>query len=649
MNGFGKALLSLAAASGLITAGVYLCTPSSITASPSRKFALVRPATPHDVQELVESFDLWDEYAPCTEGADGELLGYKVDLVISLSRRDTNNLKADAEVLQGLHDKFDESRHEWSKCFSSLQIFDAKLTEEEDIYNVASQKTNPLWVNGPNLQFRSTFGHLRDSDYDFMFLMEADTFPWANGWLDSLLTEVSSQSSESSSFGILGSKYRGSAWDGFRDKIPVALREHVNGNAVYNLKNPLLNDVVKELEQEQDNYFKAVPYDYRISQIAMEASQGVASTFPFPTLLTNIDESQLLPHKQAHFKDMWKHHAKAAKTFIVQSKVVANYGINHAVHDKVVGGFAIVHGKQYDPRTVSSETASSTSSNASSSASSAAAPVATGEKHRRLRSRALVGSEIDMNLASDVAGRLLQTDYGLDHFKSTVEKSSTTDVPVLWDISPSSTEFLKAAVFECDNSEKPLPSLESTADLYEANDKFSHKMMGRLFALFRHPVHRALEHYQGIVDKEGQQLSLMDYASSDQVQANWMTRRLISDEAGDNEEDSLDEDTPLTDDDLEVALHVLRSKFVVGLHEKLPESLSRFQEWFHWDIEQECTVELEEDITMPIATSIAKLVTGHDKDSKELQLLAEANKYDIILYEEAKKMFDSQASWFSSA
>ncbi len=64
---------------------------------------------------------------------------------------------------------------------------------------------------------------------------------------------------------------------------------HINGNAIYNLRHPLLEVIVQQLEDEAQGVTNAVPYDYRIGQMIEEVQTGVLPDFSF----TKIGEKGL--------------------------------------------------------------------------------------------------------------------------------------------------------------------------------------------------------------------------------------------------------------------------------------------------------------------------------------------------------------------
>ena len=61
------------------------------------------------------------------------------------------------------------------------------------------------------------------------------------------------------------------------------------------------------------------------------------------------------------------------------------------------------------------------------------------------------------------------------------------------------------------------------------------------------------------------------YATSDIVENNWMTRQLSNQLGGD-----------LTEENLSRANEVVRTKFLVGLMTKVEASMSRFEKFFRW-------------------------------------------------------------------
>ena len=118
-----------------------------------------------------------------------------------------------------------------------------------------------------------------------------------------------------------------------------------------------------------------------------------------------------------------------------------------------------------------------------------------------------------------------------------------------------------------------------TGFLYEANDLFTPTAKGRMFTVFRHPIERAISmfYYIQVADWEPtyspelKDWTIEQYAESDRIENNWMTRQLSGQLSGD-----------LNDDALAVAMEVIRSKFLVGLMTEMDRTMERFEKFFRW-------------------------------------------------------------------
>ena len=103
------------------------------------------------------------------------------------------------------------------------------------------------------------------------------------------------------------------------------------------------------------------------------------------------------------------------------------------------------------------------------------------------------------------------------------------------------------------------------------------KERGRVFSVFRHPVERAASqfyHDQRVgTDPAVVDMTLVEYVMSGRVEGDWMTKALVGKPVG----------IPLSNDDLILAMEVIRRKILVGLSDRMEESLLRFQKYFGWD------------------------------------------------------------------
>lgn len=211
------------------------------------------------------------------------------------------------------------------------------------------------WVAGPNAQFRKNMLKITEMTnnanaaesndeqplYDLAMIMEADNQPQRIGWLNELLQEIQ----EKTPFAILGSKYMGHSWDGIKDIMPASLVNHINGNAIYNITHPLFKQILKELQSEEKTAFEAIPYDYRISQMAHEGQYGTPPEFPFP-LLVHPDGTPVELHKKNKFKHWWKSYGKGKNNGndpIKESRLISNFAKSNYLM-KHLGDEALVHG-----------------------------------------------------------------------------------------------------------------------------------------------------------------------------------------------------------------------------------------------------------------------------------------------------------------
>ena len=687
----GAATVLYAGRSGNAFEDSVLNEKASPPSQENQRFALVRPASPKDVSKLLESFRLWDDdhFPPCN-WAPG-LHGYEVDLIISFSRQ-----TAETEEMGKAVEKLFKDKEGWG-CFSGIRLFDAGLSVQEDIYSERIQLVDPNWVNGPNAQFRKTFKGMEEHGYSVMYLMEADSFPLVDGWLDMLLEEVR----EKQPFGILGSRYKGRAWTRFKHKMPPALVDHLNGNSVYNLSSPLLNVVVNELEEEKNSLYNAVSYDYRISQILTEATKSIPSKFPFPTLLRGVEETIALPSKMNYYQSMWN--KLGHDGFLAESNVLGNYG---AVKDRFedIGTTPIVHGDQYDP---SHFTATENSADGREYHGRAlkrirkgpwkppgpppfAPPGNNGPPEWAGRPGGPPGTPGYFDGRSlALSGRPNEAMAALSNFKNFNDNSDGHGTPVFWHIPKASGTHIKLSMVLCyqvavaaegipgmenegefklgnpnprdpyrlinadvttlegiENAktrgfaDSPLIEALASPQVYEINDLLSRNKKGQLFALFRHPVERAVSlfnylknaYWEPTYKPEYKTWTLLDYVYSDEYEDNWMTRWLANKPSGD-----------ILDEDLEAALEVLRNKFLVGLTSHMSESVSRFEQYFFWEHhnEKKCS---------------AKVRTNQNKFEKETtkpgdkvwDILEQINLFDMILYKEAEKLFVEQGLWFDA-
>jgi hypothetical protein len=146
------------------------------------KIAIARTFSQNDASKLALSFDVWNEFPPC----DGNP-SYAADLVLAFSQSlDDSRLATDA--IEAIASTFETSNG--FGCFDRLIAFGCNIDPNLDQYKPDELDMNPLWVMGPNTQFRRTVRFVEKSDYDFMYLMEMDSIPLKPFWLDALIGEL---------------------------------------------------------------------------------------------------------------------------------------------------------------------------------------------------------------------------------------------------------------------------------------------------------------------------------------------------------------------------------------------------------------------------------------------------------------------------
>lgn len=186
------------------------------------------------------------------------------------------------------------------------------------------------------------------------------------------------------------------------------------------------------------------------------------------------------------------------------------------------------------------------------------------------------------------------------------------------------------------------PYLHHVSTLFSSNHK------GRIFAVFRDPIERALSIYgfqEHLFLKENPGktfMTLEEYAKSSKIENNWMTRFVTNRLAG-----------PLSPQDLQSAKNILRAKCLIGLLDKKEETMKRFNKYFGWntlkvdprhaELRQQCIQKNLEGA--PSHRKFSSQIV--EQGSKIHTLLTAQNVYDIELYLYARELFDMQSSLFS--
>eukprot|EP00521_Asterionellopsis_glacialis_P009261 CAMPEP_0195287156 /NCGR_PEP_ID=MMETSP0707-20130614/4335_1 /TAXON_ID=33640 /ORGANISM="Asterionellopsis glacialis, Strain CCMP134" /LENGTH=836 /DNA_ID=CAMNT_0040346885 /DNA_START=12 /DNA_END=2522 /DNA_ORIENTATION=+ len=159
---------------------------------------------------------------------------------------------------------------------------------------------------------------------------------------------------------------------------------------------------------------------------------------------------------------------------------------------------------------------------------------------------------------------------------------------------------------------------------------FSLKNRGRLFAVFRSPLERSvsLYHQAQMLDRQVAEMTMADYAST-RLTNNEMVRTLVG--------KAVEEE--LTEQDLYMAMEFLRRKCVIGLADRIGESMQRIHRYFGWDAlrvggVQQC----EQEFLAPNQERPALPPSG----SEAFNYIMAQNNLDMRLYDYALYLFDYQ-------
>jgi len=172
----------------------------------------------------------------------------------------------------------------------------------------------------------------------------------------------------------------------------------------------------------------------------------------------------------------------------------------------------------------------------------------------------------------------------------------------------------------------------------EVGEVLNSRHRGRIFCLLRHPVHRISSYYEYLKgkDKSISRLSLEEFALNPKKGQNNLMVRILT--------GSLHRG--INDEDLHVAVSLLRRKVLVGLFDRKRESFDRFENYFGWTFntsEARMCYMKTVFLVWPAQSNREKV----RKDSPTWKAVATANAFDIKLYEYAVQLFGMQGQYFS--
>ena len=99
---------------------------------------------------------------------------------------------------------------------------------------------------------------------------------------------------------------------------------------------------------------------------------------------------------------------------------------------------------------------------------------------------------------------------------------------------------------------------------------------------------------------------------------------------------------PLSPDDIEIAKEVLRRKCLVGLMDRMEESIVRFHTYFGFGDEAALLCSQQTFASKGSSKSNSHSHPKLDEQSETYEILRVKNELDIRLYEYAKELFEEQ-------
>ena len=175
---------------------------------------------------------------------------------------------------------------------------------------------------------------------------------------------------------------------------------------------------------------------------------------------------------------------------------------------------------------------------------------------------------------------------------------------------------------------------ETAAEIF----KGSGGKTGKCFTLLRHPVDRAISQYHLYqMDESGNPntaqykgMSIDEFADA-VSENNWLVRFLANKRSGN-----------LTWQDLEVAKEVFGHKCLVGLVDKIDESLARYERFFGWDKKIPDSDRKDKCVRQYLDSGNKRQEHPTYEGTTAWETLRKKNEYDEILYEYAKNLFQQQ-------
>ncbi|KAK1741223.1 hypothetical protein QTG54_008475 [Skeletonema marinoi] len=179
--------------------------------------------------------------------------------------------------------------------------------------------------------------------------------------------------------------------------------------------------------------------------------------------------------------------------------------------------------------------------------------------------------------------------------------------------------------------------------IYETNELFTQKSKGRFFAVFSHPVDRAVRLFYTMQEVQPalREWTLERYARSTYVENNFVTRQLSNQLQG-----------PLDESHYRKAVEIIRDKFLVGLASQIDQSLDRYEKYFRWTyrIQPKSQEACRKRILLEESAAEKKMKRRMPKEGDPIWAwLLHHNAFDLRLYAYVERLFEEQAVFVKGA
>jgi len=170
-----------------------------------------------------------------------------------------------------------------------------------------------------------------------------------------------------------------------------------------------------------------------------------------------------------------------------------------------------------------------------------------------------------------------------------------------------------------------------SSHFYEAVDLFNPQHKAKAFTLMRHPVDRFMsDFYQKQAKNTDLAIQTIEnFLEQDHFEDNWMVRALTK-----------NPEKILTSYDLNIAMQILKSKFLIGLAHEMKESVRRFRTYFQWKAAAE--IKGLEQCVNTLSSPSPRRRPALSRGSKPWNLIVQKNKWDMKLYDYSLHLFDIQ-------